>query len=151
MMTELKDLLPHVTATLNALSLILILIGFTLVKAGRSDLHRPVMLSAVVVSALFLVSYLLHHLLAPIFQFGGQGLVRKIYYPLLISHVILAIAVVPFILITLRRALAGRRDDHRRIARWTWPIWVYVCVTGLVVYVMLYHVYPPAAAAVAAS
>ncbi|MCR6632612.1 MAG: DUF420 domain-containing protein [Magnetospirillum sp.] len=132
--------LPHLTAGLNAVALVLMLGGFALVKSGRRDLHRRLMLAAVAASALFLVAYLAHHALNPIFVFRGTGIARPFYYTLLISHVALAALVTPMIGLTLWRALAGRFEPHRGLARWTLPVWVYVSVTGVMVYALLYHV-----------
>lgn len=135
--------LPHVTALLNAISVILLSMAYWFIRSGQRDAHRKTMLAAVSVSAVFLACYLLYHFTAPIFVFAGQGLVRKIYYGLLISHVLLAMVAAPMILLTLRRALAGQVDLHRGLARWTFPVWMYVSVSGLLVYLMLYHVYAP--------
>jgi uncharacterized membrane protein YozB (DUF420 family) len=135
--------LPHITAGLNALSAILLLLAYVLIRSRREAAHRVVMLSAVVVSGLFLACYLVYHFTAPIFVFPEQGLVRGFYYTLLISHVVLALAIVPMIVVTLRRALSGRSDLHRKLARWTFPVWMYVSLSGLTVYVMLYHIYLP--------
>ena len=134
-------ILPHVTASLNAVALVAALAGYAFMRAGRRDLHRLAMLSAAGASALFLVAYVAYHLMAPIFVFRGQGLVRPLYYTLLISHVVLAVVVTPMVLLTLRRALASRFDAHRPLARWTLPLWVFVSTSGLVVYGMLYHLY----------
>jgi uncharacterized membrane protein YozB (DUF420 family) len=134
-------ILPHVTAVLNASALACLLAGFACIRAGRRDLHRKAMLAAVGTSALFLAFYLLYHFTAPIFVFRGSGAVRPVYYALLISHVVLAALVAPFILVVLRRALAGRFQPHQRLARWTLPVWLYVSVSGIVVYAMLYHIY----------
>lgn len=133
--------LPHVTAFLNAVSLAFLLAGFVHIRAGRRDSHRKAMLGAVGASALFLGFYVFYHFAAPIFVFRGTGAVRPVYYALLISHVVLAAVAAPLVALTLWRALAGRFDLHPRIARWTFPLWLYVSVTGIVVYLMLYHVY----------
>jgi len=141
----LVDVLPHVTAGLNALAGLLALIGFYQIKSGNRLAHKAVMTAAVVVSALFLVTYLLHHFLHPLFQFRGEGVARPIYFTLLVTHVVLAVAVTPMIVVTYlrgRRALAtGETAKHKALARWTFPIWVYVSVSGIVVYWLLYHVY----------
>ncbi|MBC7953191.1 MAG: DUF420 domain-containing protein [Rhodospirillaceae bacterium] len=133
--------LPHLTAGLNATALVLLLCGFALIKSGRRDLHRRVMLAAVGTSGLFLVAYMVYHATAPIFVFRGMGAVRPVYYTLLISHVVLAAAVTPMIALTVWRAVTGRFEPHRGLARWTLPIWLYVSATGIVVYALLYHVY----------
>ena len=131
--------LPHLNAALNALAGTLLTIGYFLIKAGRIEAHRRCMIAAFVVSALFLASYVTYHANVGSRPFPGTGLVRTIYFTILIPHVILAAAVLPLALITLRRGL--RRDDvrHRRLARWTLPIWLFVSVTGVVVYLMLYR------------
>ena len=141
----MKFMLPHITAGLNALAVILLLVAYGLIRSGRQSAHRKFMLAAVAVSALFLAFYLFYHFTSPIFVFTGQGLVRRFYYGVLISHVVLAMVVTPMIALSLRRALTGSVDLHRRTARWTFPIWLYVSVSGLVVYAMLYHIYAPPA------
>ncbi len=137
--------LPHVNAVLNALSTVLLLIGYTLIRAGKRDAHRKIMISTIAVSAVFLASYLLYHFTAPIFVFPGKGWTVPVYYSMLVSHVILAVVVTPMIAVTAWRALHGNFDRHKAIARWTFPIWLYVTVTGVAIYVILYHVYPPGA------
>ncbi|MFN7915823.1 MAG: DUF420 domain-containing protein [Vicinamibacterales bacterium] len=130
--------LPAVNATLNAISGILLLIGYTQIKAGRRDQHKKWMIAAFVSSALFLVCYLVYHAQVGSVPFTRQGFVRPLYFTILITHVVLAAGVVPMILITMSRGLKGRFLQHRRIARWTFPIWMYVSVTGVLVYVLLY-------------
>lgn len=139
------DILPHVNAALNALSTVLLITGFFLIRSGRRGAHRKVMIAALIVSALFLVSYLVYHFTAPIFVFPGTGWTVPAYYALLISHVILATLVTPMVLVTAYRALKGSFDRHKAIARWTIGLWLYVTITGVMIYVTLYHVYPPAA------
>jgi uncharacterized membrane protein YozB (DUF420 family) len=135
---EVADL-PAVNATLNAVSAVLLLIGYVLIRQGRRQQHRAAMLSACGVSALFLISYVIYHANAGSRPFTGQGPIRIVYFTILITHVVLAAAIVPLALVTLSRGLRGRYDRHARIARWTLPIWLYVSVTGVVVYVMLYR------------
>ena len=132
--------LPHLNAALNATSTILLATGWWLIKQRRIDQHRRVMISAVVTSALFLTSYVIYHANAGSRPFPGAGLARGIYFAILIPHVILAAVTLPFILITFVRGL--RRDDarHRRIARRTMPVWLFVSVTGVIVYLMLYQI-----------
>jgi putative membrane protein len=130
---------PVINASTNAISALLLLTGRTLIKRGHRDAHRAVMLAALFSSAIFLSSYLYYHYHVGSVHFQGQGFWRPVYFTLLISHVILAAAIVPMILITLSRALRGRFDKHRAIARWTFPLWLYVSVTGVIVYFMLYH------------
>lgn len=135
------QILPHLTAGLNAATLALLLLGFALIRSGRRDLHRRAMLAAVTTSGLFLAAYVVYHASAPIFVFRGTGTVRPLYYTLLISHVVLAAAVTPMIGLTVWRAVSGRFEPHRGLARWTLPVWLYVSVSGIVVYALLYHVY----------
>ena len=131
--------LPALNATLNGICAILLVIGYILIRQGRWPQHRAVMLAAFTTSVLFLISYVTYHASVGSRPFRGQGPVRRIYFALLISHVILAAAIVPLALITLSRGLRARYDRHKRIARWTLPIWLYVSVTGVVVYLMLYR------------
>ena len=138
-------ILPHVNAVLNAVSTILILIGFTFIRAGNRAMHRKFMIAAIIVSAVFLACYLTYHFMAPIFVFRGTGWTIPAYYSLLISHVLLAVVVTPMVGITAWRSLHGDFERHKKIARWTLPIWLYVTVTGVVIYVILYHVYPAGA------
>jgi uncharacterized membrane protein YozB (DUF420 family) len=133
--------LPAVNATLNAISGILLICGWLLIKRGDRRRHRAAMLAAFTASALFLISYVVYHLNVGSVPFQGRGPVRVIYFAILITHIILAAAILPLALITLSRALAQRFDRHRQIARWTLPVWLYVSVTGVVIYVMLYRVY----------
>lgn len=141
----LVEVLPHVTAALNALAGVLILIGFWQIRSGNRVAHKQVMTAAMVVSALFLATYLLHHFLHPLFQFKGTGVARPVYFTLLFSHVVLAVAVTPMIILTFLRGrhafASGETGRHRALARWTFPVWVYVSVSGIVVYWLLYHVY----------
>ncbi len=133
--------LPTLNATLNGISAVLLSIGYYYIRQGRWKAHRAMMLSAFAVSSLFLVSYLIYHARAGSTLFPGQGWVRPVYFTILISHILLAAAIVPLALITLIRALRKRFDRHRKIARWTLPIWLYVSVTGVLIYLMLYHWY----------
>jgi uncharacterized membrane protein YozB (DUF420 family) len=131
--------LPSVNAFLNATAAVLLVWGYTLIRRKRIEQHRRVMLAAFVTSCLFLVSYLVYHATAGSKRFPGTGTLRTVYLSILGTHTILA-AAVPFLaVITLNRGLRGRYDKHRRIARWTLPIWLYVSVTGVIVYLMLYH------------
>ncbi len=133
--------LPAVNAILNGTAAVLIVVGIYLIKSGRQRAHRAVMISAVVASSLFLVSYLTYHAHIGSKHFPGHGLARTIYFSILLTHTVLAAVVVPLVLMTLTRGLKGRFDRHRPIARWTYPVWLYVSVTGVVIYVMLYHLY----------
>jgi putative membrane protein len=138
------SVLPTVNVILNASSGVLLLAGFFFIKRRNVAAHRACMLSAFALSLLFLVSYVTYHSQAGSTRFGGQGIVRPIYFAILISHIFLAAVVLPLAIVTLRRALGGRFEDHRRIARKTFPIWLYVSVTGVLIYVLLYLVYEPA-------
>jgi uncharacterized membrane protein YozB (DUF420 family) len=132
---------PALNATLNGASAVLITTGRLLIRQKRVQLHRACMIAAVATSTVFLGCYLYYHAHVGSVHFPGQGWVRPVYFTLLISHTILAATVVPLVLISLFAALRGSFDRHRRVARWTFPIWLYVSVTGVVVYVVLYRVY----------
>ena len=131
--------LPAVNASLNALSGILLVIGYVLIRARRIEQHRRFMIAAFVASSLFLVCYVIYHAQVGSIRFTRTGFVRPLYFTILITHVTLAAAVVPLAIITLSRGLGRRFATHRRIARWTFPIWLYVSVTGVLVYVLLYQ------------
>jgi uncharacterized membrane protein YozB (DUF420 family) len=133
---------PALIASLNGISAILLLIGRYLIARGKMAAHRASMIGAVVASALFLACYLYFHYHVGDIHFLGQGVWRTVYFWLLIPHVTLAIVIVPMVIITLSRGLRGRYDRHRAIARWTWPLWMYVSVTGVLVYFMLYQWFP---------
>jgi putative membrane protein len=137
--------LPAVNAFLNATSAVLVVLAYRAIRRLEIQRHRALMLSAAATSALFLVSYLTYHAQVGSVHFTAQGLPRAVYFAVLVSHTILAVVTLPLVLRTLYLGLKRRDDRHRRIARWTLPIWLYVSVTGVVVYVMLYHLYPPAA------
>lgn len=132
--------LPALNASLNGVATVLLTAGFLFIKSGRPTAHRVAMVSAFGVSVVFLVTYVLHKILVKGHHtpFGGEGFVRTFYHGMLISHIILAMAIVPLVLITLRHAIAGRWTLHRMWARWTFPIWYYVSVTGVLVYFFLY-------------
>jgi uncharacterized membrane protein YozB (DUF420 family) len=134
----LQDL-PAVNATLNAISGVLLLIGYVLIRRGQVQPHRLCMISAFVTSALFLACYLIYHAQVGSVPFTRQGFVRPLYFAILISHVTLAATVPPLAIVTLSRGLKGRFLMHRAIARWTLPIWLYVSVTGVLVYTLLYQ------------
>jgi putative membrane protein len=131
--------LPALNASLNATSAALLAVGWVSIRRRRIALHRACMLGACVVSTLFLVSYVTYHYLAGSRPFAGQGAIRWVYFPILVSHIILAAAMVPFVLTTVYRALSGNFVRHVRIARFTLPVWLYVSVTGVIVYLLLYH------------
>lgn len=134
--------LPHLNATLNATSAILLIFGYYFIKRGRVVAHRRCQMSAVVTSVLFLISYLVYHYHHGATRFPGQGIVRPFYFTLLTTHTVLAVVIVPFVVVTVLRARRGDFVRHRRIARWTLPMWLYVSITGVLVYLMLYHLYP---------
>jgi uncharacterized membrane protein YozB (DUF420 family) len=131
--------LPALNATLNATSAVLLVTAWILIKRGRGIAHRNVMLAAVCTSLLFLVSYLTYHAQVGSVRFTKQGPIRLVYFSILLTHTVLAAVIVPMVMVTLWRGLAAKYDRHRRIARWTLPIWLYVSVTGVIVYVMLYR------------
>ena len=130
--------LPSVNATLNSLSAAFLILGFLFIESKNIKAHKACMLSAFTSSSFFLVSYLVYHYHVGSVPYKGQGWMRTVYFAILLTHTVLAAAVVPLVLVTLRRALKQRFAAHRRIARWTFPIWLYVSVTGVVVYWMLY-------------
>jgi putative membrane protein len=133
---------PALNATLNATSAILLAGGYAAIRAGNRQVHKRFMVSAFWVSVVFLASYVIYHLrVKQVVLFQGQGWIRPVYFTLLLSHTVLAIVIVPLILITLRRAWMEKFDKHRIIARWTLPLWFYVCVTGVIVYFMVYQIY----------
>jgi putative membrane protein len=134
---------PALNAFLNGSSAVLIGSGYYLIKSGRREAHKRMMITAFITSTLFLISYLYYHLVlrAGVTHFRGDGLWRPVYFSILISHTFLAVVVVPFVLVTLHRALKGNFARHRAIARYTFPIWMYVSVTGVVIFVMLYKIF----------
>ena len=144
-MTGALRTLPVLNAVLNATSAVLVVLAYRAIRRLEIETHRKLMLSAAAVSAVFLVSYLTYHAQVGSVHFTAAGPPRAIYFTILGSHTILAAATVPLVLRTLYLGLKRRDDRHRRIARWTLPIWLYVSVTGVIVYVMLYQLYPPAA------
>ena len=131
--------LPAINASLNALSGVLLLIGYALIRARKIELHRRFMIAAFAASSLFLVCYVVYHAQVGSVRFTRQGFVRPLYFTILITHVTLAAVVLPLAIVTLSRGLAARYAVHRKIARWTFPIWLYVSVTGVLVYVLLYQ------------
>lgn len=132
-------LLPTVNAALNGVSGLFLLAGYLFIRRGRIDAHRNAMLCAFGSSTLFLMSYLIYHAQAGSRPFTGQGPIRYVYFTILITHVILAAAILPMAISTLSRGLRGRYAEHKRIAKWTFPTWMYVSVTGVIVYLMLYQ------------
>lgn len=135
------SIFPALNATLNGASALLITAGRVLIGRKQIKLHRVCMIAAVITSSIFLVSYLYYHAHVGSVHFPGQGWVRPLYFTILISHTLLAAAVVPLVLMSLNYGLRERFDKHRRIARWAFPVWLYVSVTGVIVYIMLYQIY----------
>jgi uncharacterized membrane protein YozB (DUF420 family) len=133
--------LPALNATLNGIAAMLLVSGYLLIKRGRQQQHQWCMIGALATSALFLISYVTYHLNAGSRPFQGQGAIRPVYFAILITHVVLAAIIVPLALVTATRGLRAQFDRHVRIARWTFPIWLYVSVTGVVIYLMLYQLY----------
>ena len=133
--------LPLVNALLNGLATILLICGYVAIRSGRIQVHRRLMISAFATSVLFLISYLVYHAHAGSRPFPGRGAIRTVYFTILISHIVLAAVIPPLAAVTLWQGLRGRFDRHVRIARWTLPLWLYVSVTGIVVYWMLYQMY----------
>jgi len=132
---------PAINATLNGSSAALLLAGRWFISRGRVGIHRAFMIAALVTSTLFLMSYLYYHAHVGSVHFQGQGWSRPVYFSILITHTILAVVIVPMVIVTLSRALRERFDRHRAIARWTFPLWLYVSVTGVIIYFMLYHLF----------
>lgn len=135
-------ILPAVNAALNALSACLLIGGYTCIRRGRRAAHQRCMLAAFLVSVLFLASYLTLRYLAGMTRFEGQGWIRPVYFTILLSHTVLAAGIVPLAIVTMARALREEHARHVRIARWTLPLWLYVSITGVVIYWLLYHLYP---------
>ncbi len=141
-MVDYISYLPHVNACLNGTSAVLLFTGYTFIRSRNVAAHRACQLAALVVSLLFLASYLTYHYHHGSTRFQGQGIVRPIYFTILTSHTILAIVIVPLVILTFYRALRNDFVRHRRIARITLPLWLYVSITGVIVYLMLYQIYP---------
>lgn len=134
--------LPSVNAALNSASAFLLTAGYLFIRSKRIKAHNLCMLLAFMTSVLFLISYLVYHYQVGSVSFRGQGWVRVVYFSVLVSHTVLAVAIVPLALVTLVRAFKGSFERHKRIARWTLPLWLYVSITGVIVYWMLYRLYP---------
>ena len=141
-MNEYISYLPHINACLNGTSAVLLLSGYSFIRSGNVAAHRTCQVSALAVSLLFLASYLTYHFHHGTTRFQGTGLARPIYFTVLTSHTILAMVIVPLVVLTFYRAFRGDFTRHRRIARITLPLWLYVSITGVIVYLMLYQIYP---------
>jgi len=139
-MLEISDL-PALNATLNGISAAFLVCGYALIRGGRVELHKRCMLGALSASTLFLVSYVVYHANVGSRPFLGVGGIRFVYFGILITHVILAVVILPLALVTAARGLRAQYDRHVRVARWTFPLWLYVSVTGVVIYLMLYQMY----------
>ena len=135
--------LPAVDATLNAASAVLLVCGYVFIRRKEIAAHKFCMISALVTSSVFLICYLTYHYFHGVTRFSGQGAARPFYFALLGAHTVLAAAIVPMVLGTLYRAMRQRFEQHKRLARWTLPLWLYVSITGVAVYWMLYQLYPP--------
>lgn len=131
--------LPALNATLNFVATLFLIAGYAFIRNGDQIRHRVCMIGALLMSAAFLTSYLVYHYHAGSVPFEGQGPIRAVYFTILITHIILAAVILPLVLVTVRLAVTARFASHRRLARWTWPIWMYVSVTGVVIYLMLYQ------------
>ena len=138
------SILPPINATLNGIATVLLTLGFIFIKSGNRKAHKTCMISAFATSVVFLVCYVAHKVLVRGVHtpFGGEGAIRMIYYGMLISHIVLAIAIVPMVLMTMSRAFKENFAAHKAIARWTWPVWMYVSITGVLVYFFLYVWFP---------
>ena len=141
-MIDFYSVLPHLNACLNASTFVLLATGFFFIRRKRVIAHRNCQIAALSASVLFLVSYIVYHAHHGVTRFAGQGIARPVYFTILGTHTFLAAVIIPFVVVTVRRA--KRRDflRHRGIARWTLPLWLYVSITGVIVYLMLYHLYP---------
>ncbi len=141
----MTEILPHLNASLNALATVLLTVGYVLIKRKQEAHHKKVMLACFAVSVLFLISYVTYHVMEGSKKFPSYPpvAIRYTYFAILISHVVLAATVPVLAMVTIYLGLRDRRTAHRRIARWTWPIWMYVSITGVLVYLMLYQLYPP--------
>lgn len=139
---ERLGFLPPIYATINAITALLLVTAVYQVKKGNHQLHKKLMITAITCSVLFLAMYVAYHMTSDSTPFGGEGWIRTVYFVLLISHILLSITVIPFVLITYVRAISGNFEMHKKIARITFPIWLYVAVTGVIVYVMISPYYP---------
>jgi len=140
--TDFYSILPHLNAILNASSFVLLSSGYFFIRRKRVIAHRNCQISALIASVLFLISYIVYHSHHGVTRFAGQGIARPVYFTILTTHTFLAVVIVPLVIITVRRAKRADFLRHRRLARWTLPLWLYVSITGVIVYLMLYHLYP---------
>jgi len=140
---EILPMLPPLQATLNFLALGLVVLAYYSIRNKNRPAHRAFMTGALLVSGLFLVSYVTYHQKVGYVPFAGQGVVRALFFSILITHIIAAAAIVPLVLTTVAYAVRGQHAKHRRIARWAFPLWVYTSGTGIIVYLFVFHIYPP--------
>lgn len=141
-MLDFYSVLPHLNATLNASSFVLLSSGYYFIRRKNVPAHRNCQVAALTASVLFLISYLVYHAHHGVTKFAGQGIVGPVYRTILFTHTVLAVVIVPFVIVTVRRAKRKDFQRHKAIARWTLPIWLYVSITGVIVYLMLYHFFP---------
>jgi putative membrane protein len=141
---EIIPYLPHFQALLNSLATLMLSSGYFFIRKAKPELHRLCMITALIISAVFMISYLTYHASVGYAPFTGQGFIRPVYFSLLASHVILAALIVPLVLITVFFALRGDFGKHPKIARWTLPIWLYVSISGVIIYILGFHIYTPA-------
>ena len=134
--------IPHINAVLNTATVALLWIARSHVKAGNTDAHKKTMIAALAVSLVFLGFYLVYHFNSGLAKFGGEGIIRPIYFTILIVHVIGAVAIVPLVPMAVYHAVKDNRETHKRIVKWTWPIWFYVAFSGVVIYIMALHLWP---------
>ncbi|MSU40289.1 MAG: DUF420 domain-containing protein [Pedosphaera sp.] len=134
--------LPAINASLNTLSTVFLLLGYRYIRAGNRTAHRNCMVAALITSTIFLACYLVYHYYAAITKFTEPAWFKPIYLTILISHVILAVVIVPLIIIAVLHAIKGRFEQHKKVTRWAWPLWMYVSVTGVIVYLILYQIFP---------
>jgi uncharacterized membrane protein YozB (DUF420 family) len=140
---DITPYLPHFQALLNTAATLLLAMGYYFIRNAKPDLHRACMAAALLISSLFMVSYLTYHARVGYMPFTGQGIIRPFYFTLLASHVILAAVIVPLVLTTVFFAITGNFNRHPHIARWTLPLWLYVSVSGVVIYILGFHIYTP--------
>jgi uncharacterized membrane protein YozB (DUF420 family) len=141
-MTDYFSVLPHLNATLNASSFVLLSSGYHFIRRRNIPAHRNCQIAALTASVLFLISYIVYHAHHGVTKFAGQGIARPVYFTILFTHTVLAVVIVPFFIVTWLRARRKDFQRHKAIARWTLPLWLYVSATGVIVYLMLYHLYP---------
>ncbi len=140
---EIIPYLPHFQAILNTLAALFLAAGYSFIRAQNRSAHRNCMITALVISSVFMVSYLTYHAEVGYMPFAGEGIIRPFYFTMLASHVILAAVIVPMVLLTVVYAFKGNFNKHPRIARWTLPLWFYVSVSGVLIYILGFHIYTP--------